>query len=91
MKYTKKVKQASKNLSFNVLNDHGLHSLEMILSMLFKEKGIKHSPLIANVANLLLVFLKPAEVYYVLISLCKSSEELFKTEEGTAKLRWYFT
>lgn len=70
IKYTKKVKLASKNLTFDLLNEHGQHQLEIILAVLFKERGIKHSPLIANVASLLLVILKPAEVYYLLMKLC---------------------
>jgi hypothetical protein len=59
--------------------------------VLFKEKGIKHSPLMANVASLLLVILKPAEVYYLLMKLCETSDSLFKSEEGISHLRWYFT
>jgi|LauGreDrversion4_2_1035121.scaffolds.fasta_scaffold210906_1 hypothetical protein len=91
VKYVKKGKQASKNLTFDLLNEQGLHSLELVIALLFKEKGIKHSPLIADAANLLLVFLKPAEVYYLLIKLCEKSDELFKSEDGIAELRWYFT
>lgn len=45
----------------------------------------------ANVASLLLVILKPAEVYYLLLKMCETSDSLFKTEEGIGKLRWYFT
>lgn len=78
-------------LDYDILNEKGKHNLEMILSILFKEKGIKHSPLMATLANLLLVFMKPAEVYYVLNELACKSLETFKSKELTEDIQWHFT
>ncbi len=44
--------------------------------MLFASKGIKNSLYLVQAANILLVFLKPGEVYFVLEHLIKKSDEL---------------
>jgi hypothetical protein len=81
LEHTKNVKMASKNLEYGYLNEKGMHELEIILALLFKEKHIKHSPMMVSVASLLLIFMKPSEVYHVLLELINSSMEMFKSEE----------
>ena len=66
VQFTKKAKRASQNLVFDILSKKGKHDLEMILTILFKEIGIKHSPTIANFTCLLLIFMRPSEVFYTL-------------------------
>jgi hypothetical protein len=63
----------------------------MILCILFKQHGIKHSPIIASFASLLLIFMRPSEVYYTLIKMTEFSEEALKSEETMQNLCWYFT
>lgn len=65
--------------------------MNIIIAMIFKERHIKHSPLMISVGHLLLVFMKPSEVYHILIELYNSSTEAFKTEEGKGLIRWHFT
>lgn len=63
----------------------------MILTILFKERGIKHSPTIANFACLLLVFMRPSEVFYTLSKMTEISEEALKSPDTMMHMRWYFT
>ena len=63
----------------------------MILSLIFKENHIKHSPMMVTVASLLLIFMKPSEVYHVLLELLSSSNEICKVPEKEALIRWHFT
>lgn len=44
-----------------------------------------------SVASLLLIFMKPAEVYHVMNTLLESSHEMFKSIEQAALIRWHFT
>lgn len=44
-----------------------------------------------QVASLLLIYLKPAEVYHVLAELVTTSQDMFKRVETQALLRWHFT
>ena len=73
LEYTKKAGLASKTLEYHCLNEKGLHELEIIIALLFKERHIKHSPMMISVASLLLIFLKPSEVYHVMAELVNSS------------------
>ncbi len=79
IEHTKTTQLASKNLEYSYLNEKGHHELEIILSLLFKERHIKHSPMMITVASLLLIFMKPSEVYHVLSELISSSQEMFKS------------
>jgi hypothetical protein len=45
LEHTHKAKLASKALEYHFLNEKGIHQLEIILALLFKERHIKHSPL----------------------------------------------
>jgi len=65
--------------------------LEIILALLFKERHIKHSPMMVQVASLLLLFLRPAEVYHVLVELINSSQEILKSPDQVALIRWHLT
>lgn len=69
LEHTKKAQLASKMLEYHCLNANGLHQLEIILALLFKERNVKHSPVLVQVASLLLLFMKPAEVYQVVAEL----------------------
>ena len=71
--HTKKAQLATKSLEYSFLNEEGTHQLEIMLALLFKERQIKHSPMMVQVASLLLIFLKPSEVYHVLIALVNTS------------------
>jgi hypothetical protein len=82
LEHTKKAQLAAKSLEFHYLSEVGLKELEIILALLFKERHIKHSPMMVQVASLLLIFLKPAEVYHVLVEMINSSQEAFKSQEG---------
>jgi hypothetical protein len=79
LEHTKKARMASKTLEYSYLNEKGTHELEIILALLFKERHIKHSPIMVTVASLLLIFLKPSEVYHVVAELVNSSLEAFKS------------
>jgi hypothetical protein len=46
LEHTRKALLASKNLEYHYLNANGLHSLEIIAALLFKERNIKHSPVL---------------------------------------------
>lgn len=59
--------------------------------MLFASKGIKNSPYLVSAANILLVFLKPGEVYLVLDHLIRESDELQKNQTDLSRIRWHFT
>lgn len=63
----------------------------MILTILFKERGIKHSPTIANFTCLLLVFMRPSEVFYTLSKMAEASAEALKNEEIMKHMKWHFT
>jgi len=73
LEHTKKSKLAAKAVEYTYLNEKGQHDLEIILALLFKERHIKHSPMMVTVASLLLIFLKPSEVYHVLAEMITSS------------------
>ena len=60
------------------------------MAIIFKERGIKHSPMIVPIASVLLIYMPPGEVYHVLIEMIKKSVEAFKTEEETNLIRWHF-
>ena len=44
-----------------------------------------------QVASLLLIFLKPSEVYCVIFEMLKSSAAAFKDVEKKTLIRWHFT
>lgn len=81
IEHTKTNRIAGKSLEYHCLNEKGLHELEIILSLLFKERHIKHSPMMISVASLLLIFMKPSEVYHVMSTLIESSSEMLKSQE----------
>ena len=91
LKHTQKAQLASKQLTYHYLNENGLNELEILLALLFQEKHVKHSPMMVQVASLLLIFLKPSEVFHVLSKLVESSQEAFKSEDQVALIRWHFT
>ncbi len=91
IEHTGKAQMASKLLEYHCLNSKGIHQLEIILAMLFKERNIKHSPVMVQVASLLLLYLKPAEVYVILAELVSSSTNAFQSTEQKALIRWHFT
>src|SRR5215217_7189085 len=91
LEHTVQAKLAEKQLEYKHLNEYGLRELEIMLALLFKEKHIKHSPMMVNVASLLLIFLKPSEVYHVLQKMVENSQEAFKSQESVALIRWHFT
>lgn len=78
-------------MEFDVLNEKGKQDLEIILSILIKERGIKHSPLLANVASLMLLFMKTGEVFFSLSALLEKSEEILKAEDQKTHMRYHFT
>jgi hypothetical protein len=47
--------------------------------------------MMVQVAALLLLYLKPAEVYHVLLDLVNTSQESFKSTDQQALIRWHFT
>lgn len=73
------------------MNQKGLDELNLIIAMIFKERHIKHSPLMISVGHLLMVFMRPSEVYHVLVELVNSSSEAFKNETDKNLIRWHFT
>lgn len=82
---------ASRSLQYTYLNAHGQEELEIVLALIFKEKQIKHSPLMVTVASLLLVFMKPSEVYHILQSLCQSSHDALMNPDQRDHIRWHLT
>jgi hypothetical protein len=66
LEHAKKAQLASRSLEYHFLNQTGVEELEIILALVFKEKHIKHSPMMISVASLLLIFMKPSEVYHVM-------------------------
>lgn len=73
--FTKQVQDALDHIQYDVLNEHGKEELRTIIAIIFKEMHIEHQPIMISFANLLLIFMKPAEVFYVLLALIKSSNE----------------
>lgn len=69
IEHTKRAQMAQKTLEYHCLNQKGLEELEIILALLFKERHIKHSPMMIPVCSLLLIYLKPAEVYHLMAEL----------------------
>lgn len=88
---TKHSALAAKAIEYDYLNDKGKHELEIILTLLFKERHIKHSPMMISVASLLIIFMKPSEVYFVLSELINSSTEIQKNQEQAHLIRWHLT
>lgn len=81
LEMTKKNQLYSKNLQYSFLSEKGLHNLDILMSILFTERHIKHSPVLIQVGALLLLFLKPAEAYHVLIELVNSSKAVWQNQE----------
>jgi hypothetical protein len=77
LRHTKEAKLASRILEYDFLNEKGIHELEIILSLLFKERNIKTSPMMVTIASILLVFMKPGEVYHVLSEMIKITQKDF--------------
>jgi hypothetical protein len=69
IEHTKLLGKATKTLEYHCLNQKGLDELEIIMALLYKERHIKHSPLMIPVTSLLLIYLKPAEVYHLVAEL----------------------
>lgn len=82
---------ASKSLQYSYLNAHGQEELEIVLALLFKERHIKHSPLMVSVASLLLLFMKPSEVYHILQHLLQTSQDAWFNPEQRDHIRWHLT
>jgi hypothetical protein len=55
-----------------------LQDFEILLGIIFYERQIKYSPILVQVAALLFLYLKPAEVYHLLSELISNSNESHK-------------
>ena len=78
---TQKAQMSLKHIQYPCLSQDGHNHLEVVLALLFKERHIKHSPMMVSIASLLIIFMTPAEVYHVLVELYNSSTEAFKSVE----------
>ena len=81
LEHARRARMAQKTLEYHVLNQKGLDELEVILALLFKERQIKHSPLTIPVCSMLLIYLKPCEVFHIMSELLTSSHETLKSPE----------
>jgi hypothetical protein len=70
------VQDALSHTQFDVLNQTGKEELRNIIAIIFKDMHIHNQPMMICVANLLLIFMKPAEVFFVLHALVKNSNDL---------------
>jgi hypothetical protein len=91
LELTKKNQVYSRQLQYHFLSDHGINQLDIIMAVLFNERHIKHSPMLIQVGAILMLYLKPAEVYHVLIELINSSKAIFQNVEQQGLIRWHFT
>jgi len=88
LELTKQVQDALNHLQFDVLNQHGKEELRTMIAIIFKEMHIHNQPIMICVANLLLIFIKPAEAFFVLQALVKYSNDLLSKPETISKIRW---
>jgi hypothetical protein len=88
---TAKSKFAQKKLQYDYLNDTGLSRLELLMALLFKNHAITYSPMIIHIVGLLLIYLKPSEVYFVLSELISRAKEAYFNKRDQALIRWHLT
>ena len=91
VKQAGKTMYARKFLEHDFLNEHGYLHLEVIMALLYKFEAIQYSPMLVHTAALLLIYLKPEEVYAVLQILLSKSRVALNSGEGAALIRWHFT
>lgn len=91
LELSKKNQVYSKQLQYHYLSDHGQQEFDVLMSVLFTERLIKHSPMLIHVGNLLMLYLKPCEVYHILIELINSSKANYQDKEAQSRIRWHFT
>jgi len=79
------------------LNEWGMENLKNILWILEKNTlRLEYSPMLPNVVNILLMYLKPEDVYVVMNLLLKDSDRLLNIPEENSRekpteLRWHLT
>lgn len=64
-------------MGYDILNEKGHSELEFMLMYLHKKFDIKFGYVLVNLGGILLIFLKPAEVFYILNQLTESSWKTF--------------
>ena len=67
-----------KKVKFNLLTDHGAEELEFMLMYFNKKMDLKTCYLLPNLITILMIFLKPAEVYCIIDKLSVSSKDKVK-------------
>ena len=79
-----------KHSQFNFLTEEGEAELEFILMYFNKKINLKSCFLLTNLVSILLIFLKPCEVYSIIDKLNQTSRT--KVEKGHEDgLRWHLT
>ncbi len=72
------------------LTDEAKGELEFMLMYINKKMQLKTCFFLTNLMQLLMIFLKPAEVYAVVECLRKRTQDISNAEQ-IDQLRWYFT
>ena len=61
-----------------------------MLMYLHKKRDIQFGYILVNLAGILLIFMKPAEVFYILNTITNESWDAFDKKEQN-KMRWHVT
>lgn len=61
-----------------------------MFAIIFQELHVYNQPIMICVANILLFFMKPAEVYFIIYSLLKKSNDLMHNKNKINEIHWFF-
>ena len=80
-----------KELHYKYLSEFGVKELDFILMYMHQKLGVKRVQFLGHMANILLIFLPPAEVFFVLQQLVDRTGKIKCNKDTTEKqrLRWH--
>jgi hypothetical protein len=77
------------NLRFNFLTEYGKGELEFILMYMYTHHGLKRVSLLGHIGALLLVYLRPSEVYSLFMKLLDNTGKIKNNPAEKNNLRWH--
>lgn len=91
VKLTSEMSIVSSELHYSFLTPFGIQQLDFILMYMHQNMGVKRIQFLGHLANLLLIFMSPAEVFYILKLLVQNSVKIKSDRDPTLKsrLRWH--
>lgn len=88
-KFTKEIHQVCSNLRFDIMTEYGKNELEFILMYMHSVHGVQRVNLLGHIGNILLIYMKPSEVYQIFMKLVANTGKIKNNPAEKNRLRWH--